>query len=216
MTLQQSTQAGLNALLGASLTIDGILGAESDQAVASLKSKLSEIFTVKGYAPSAIIGVRMSDEYTNQFSDWGILNINGTIRLFPMSTKPGSSYQKNDTYVSKTGGCACLVPGKYKGMWSYRSAGGWSGDAYLMQVNPCAIYRDKSEGTTIDKSVTETGLFGINFHSWKGDNSQSVDNLSAGCQVEQESVLLEIIDSLNISGNIDYTLLEYSDFNQSA
>jgi hypothetical protein len=130
-----------------------------------------------------------------------------------MSTKPGSSYQKNDAYVAKTGGCACVVPGQYQGMWAYRPAGGWSGDAYLMQVGPCTIYRDKSEGNTIDKSYSVKGLFGINFHSWKGDNSHTVDNLSAGCQVEEESVLLQIINSLDVNGNIDYTVLELADFN---
>jgi len=155
----------------------------------------------------------MSDEYTNQFTDWGLICFGEATYLFPISTKPGSSYQKNDAYVAQVGGCACLLPAQYKGMWSYRPAGGWSGDAYLMQVGPCTVYRDKSEGPVIDKSITETGLFGINFHSWKGDNATTVDNLSAGCQVMDEIYLEDVMPLLKqIQGNIDYTLIEFADF----
>lgn len=213
MTLAQHTQQGLNELIGAGLTVDGDLGPATNQAILSLQNKLSDILAQKGYSPCSLIGIRMSDEYTNHFTDWGVLTVKDKTVLFPMSTKPGSSYQKNDAYVAKTGGCACLKEGQYKGVWAYHPAGGWSGDPYLQQVAPVTIYRDKSEGSTIDRSHEETGNFGINFHSWKGDNSQTVDNLSAGCQVEQEDVLLQLVPMIDVAGPISYTLIHFDDFN---
>jgi hypothetical protein len=215
MTIQESTQAGLNELIKAGLTVDGDLGSASQAALKIFHDKLSSVFNAKGYDFANLVGIRMSDDYTNQFTDWGaIFTGTGDTFIFPMSTKPGSSYQKNDAYVAQVGGCACLAPGQYKDMWSYRPAGGWSGDQYLMQVSPCKIYRDKTEGGTIDKFSSVTGMFGINFHSWRGDNGSTVDNLSAGCQVMDEIYLNDVMPILKkIQGNISYTLIDFSDFN---
>ena len=214
MTLIEATQAGADSIINAGLTIDGSQGPATTNALHELISKLKIYFTHKNYEwfDSMLIGIRTNDEYTNKFTDWGIL-INGEqVYIVPISTKPGASYQKNPVYIAKVHGCACLVPGQYKGMWKYSNSG-WSGDPYLMQVAPVTIYRDSSMGNIIDKTKTDTGLFGINFHSWKGFGIDFVQNLSAGCQVMDEIYLLDIMPILQkLTGAITYTLIDFSDF----
>jgi len=217
MSIETSTQSALNVLLGKSLVVDGVLGGESKKAIQELTTKLGGIMQRKGYSPvlsRTLVGIRMDDTYTNKFTDYGILFSGETCLIFPMSTKAGFSYVKNKQYIDGVKGCACLVEGQYKGIWQYRSDG-WSGDPYLMQVKPVNIYRDADMDDTITHGQIFTGLYGINFHSWKGFLANMVQNLSAGCQVMQEDYLMALmpyLKEMSAQGNIDYTLIHHKDF----
>jgi len=217
MTLIEATQEGVDAIIAAGLNPDGDEGNLTLTALKKFETLLKAYFASKNYVwqDQMVIGIRMDNKYTNQFTDWGVIYDHGNIYIIPISTKPGASYQKNAAYVAEHGGCACIVPGQYLNMWSYRPKGGWSGgDPYLMQISPCTIYRDSSMGDTIDTSKTETGMFGINFHTWKGFAIQFVQNLSAGCQVMDEEYLLDIDFILQKFLSVSYTCIEFSDFSQ--
>lgn len=155
----------------------------------------------------------MSDIYTNEFTDWGCIILNGELIGFPISTKPGKYWLSQHGEDHK--GCACLVEGQYRGLWQFNEVyNGWTGDPYCQQINQCTIYREMGEDFINRNSPKETGLFGINFHTWANFNIITVDNLSAGCQVMDESVEKEIIPYLEKFDNppITYTLLHIFDF----
>ncbi|HKC69638.1 MAG TPA: hypothetical protein VKG26_15480, partial [Bacteroidia bacterium] len=190
-TLALSTQKACNVLINAGLTEDGVLGNESNAAIANLKTKLQTIFTKKNYnwGTGNLIGIRMSDVYTNEFTDYGIIITDNQLIAYPKSTKPGLTYLN---HPDNAAGCACLKEGQYHGMWNFVDVyGGWTGDPYMQQAANCTVYREVNHGASINRNAeTNTGVFGINFHTWKNFNSNLVQNLSAGCQVMDESVLV--------------------------
>lgn len=215
--LSASTQKACNDLIGSNLVVDGDIGPKSQDAIKSLFEKLKYIFSDRSYvwSDNNLIGVRMSDVFTDEFTDYGIITISDTLYAYPISTKPGSRYLEKP---ENPDGCACLLEGQYPKMWEFKDVfGGWSGDPYCQQVNRCFIIRqkDKKVGDEIDRSVKPIlGNFGINYHSWKGFNGAKVGNLSAGCNVMDESVLVgEIHDLLKkLPVQIDYTLIHKKNF----
>ena len=149
-----------------------------------------------------IIGFRMDDDYTDEFTDWIIALKTDEIIAVQASTKAGSYWLEKQAV-------ATLKEGQYKGMWRIGTTS-WSGDKYLQQVQPCEVYRDGSKLGHIDRdSEVQTGLFGINEHSWRGfGEGNKVGNLSEGCQVCDElenDALWTIIKTFK--GDIDYTLI---------
>ncbi|MFI5141857.1 MAG: hypothetical protein ACHQII_05830 [Bacteroidia bacterium] len=216
-----STQKACNALINAGLTEDGILGDASNTATANLIAKIQNIFEQKNYMWSTnnLIGVRTSDVYTNEFTDYGVIVADNKLIAYPKSTKPGLTYLNRPDNAA---GCACLKEGQYIGMWNFVDVyGGWTGDPYMQQVANCNVYREVNHGTSINRSATvNTGVFGINFHTWKNFNGNLVQNLSAGCQVMDENVLTgELLPYLQQSfkgAPVTYTLLHIDDFKASA
>lgn len=216
-TLGKSTQNACNILLNSGLTEDGSLGPMSNAAIANLIAKLKNIFETKHYVWSTnnLIGVRTSDVYTDEFTDIGIIVEGDSLMAYPISTKPGMKYLD---HPENANGCACLKEGQYLNMWQFHDEfNGWTGDPYMMQVSPCNVYREVNHGTSINRNAhVDTGLFGVNYHSWKGFNSEHVANLSAGCNVMNESVLVgEVLPHLEKSFKgtpTTYTLIHTDDF----
>jgi hypothetical protein len=217
--LSLSTQQTCNVLTGSTLTLDGELGSVSQAAIAHLLEKIKSIFHAKNYQwdVNNLIGIRMSDIFTDAFTDVGVINVGEKLYAFPISTKPGSKYLE---HPENAHGTSCLAEGQYPAMWQFHDQiGGWTGDPYCAQISRCTVFRQigKKAGDTIDRTHPDTGLFGINFHTWHGFNGPKVYNLSAGCQVMDEEVLMnEIHDFLKacwpFPHSITYTLLHRNDF----
>jgi hypothetical protein len=216
-----STQQACNTLINAGLTEDGILGDASNAAAANLIAKIQNIFEQKNYTwdTNNLIGVRTNDVYTNEFTDYGVIIADNKLIAYPKSTKPGLTYLN---HPDNAAGCACLKEGQYIGMWNFVDAyGGWTGDPYMQQAANCNVYREVNHGAAINRSATvNTGVFGINFHTWKNFNGNLVQNLSAGCQVMDESVLtgelLPYLQQLFKGTPVTYTLLHIDDFKASS
>lgn len=217
MTLSEHTQEACNAILGTTLVVDGKMGPISQDAVQTLLTKIKTIFTTNNFTWNAnnLIGIRMSDIFTDAFTDFGVITIGNGLYAFPISTKPGSFYLAKP---ENKAGCACLMEGNYPKMWQFHDVvGGWTGDPYCAQITACNVLRQlgKKTGDSIDRSVTpDHGIFGINFHTWKNFNGAKVYNLSAGCNVMQEGTELEILEYLKtyFKEPITYTLLHFKDF----
>jgi hypothetical protein len=182
----------------------------------ALIQKLKDIFVTNKYiwSDKNYIGLRMSDIFTDEFSDYGIITINEAPFAFSLSTKPGSYFLE---HPENKNGCACLKEGQHKDMWQFHNVvGGWTGDPYCSQINPITVLRQigKHVGDTIDRTKEETGLFGINMHTWKNFKNSHVLNLSAGCQTASEDVFMEEIYELikQLPEKITYTLLNKSMF----
>jgi hypothetical protein len=208
--LIQYTQTFLNIYGNAGLDTDGLIGPLTTAARNNFIAQLKIYLSTKQYEYKSdmILGVRTSDIYTDEFTDWGVIISNDIPSAFPMSTKPGSYWLAHPPTVDGITGTACISEGQYVNMWTY-SDSGWSGDPYCQQENVCTVYRDNSHLGHIDRTAPQTtGCYGINFHSWKGDNSTWVYNLSEGCQVMQDSTmsLLSPIFS-KFTGTIDYTIV---------
>jgi hypothetical protein len=214
-----STQKACDSLIGAGISTDGDIGQASVGAEQKLIAKLQSIFTSKNYTWGAnnLIGVRMDDIFTDQFTDIGIIVMGANLYAFPMSTKPGS-YWLTHADTGAANGCACVLEGQYHNMWQWHDVvGGWSGEPYCQQIANTTVIRQKNKtaGMSIDRTVTPiSGIFGINFHTWGTYNGPTVGNLSAGCQVMDSSVLVdELVVYMNQFANpITYTLLHKNMF----
>lgn len=216
-TINHYTQEGLNALIGSKLDPDGIIGKKSTEELKRLYTRLQQYFIRNEYrwGKYNVIGIRMSDEYTNKFTDWLIFTKNESLIMIPFSTKPGWSYVKNKQYIEDKKGCAVLKEGQYKDFWALGKTG-WTGKKYLQQVGKCDIYRDADLDGFIDRENVFTGNYGINFHSWKGFIGTFIQNLSAGCQVTQSQVHDLIFPYLEMAlaedSLLDYTLIHIDQF----
>jgi hypothetical protein len=213
-----NTQKGCNALISAGLAEDGISGPATIASAQFLTDKLKSVFASKNYvwSDNNLIGIRMSDEYTNEFTDIGVITEGGSLIAFPMSTKPGKSYL--DKPENSAIGCACLKEGQYIDMWLFHDVfGGWTGDPYMQQQKKCQVYREVNHKGFINRAASiDTGVFGINFHSWKNFNGNLIQNLSAGCQVMDENILvgelLPYLEKVFKGFPVTYTLLHKNDF----
>lgn len=217
-TLVETTQQACDALINSGIDTDNNEGKLTDAAIAKLLQKLKDIFAAKGYVWSTnnLIGIRMDDTFTNQFSDFGIITMGDKLFAFPMSTKPGRYWL---LHPEEAAGCGCLLEGQYKGMWQFHNTTtGWSGEPYMQQVANCTFIRqlNKNIGDSINRTITPiTGMFGCNFHTWKGDNASIVGNLSAACQVMQMNIEVdEVLPYLTNAfvGINTYTLLHKNMF----
>jgi hypothetical protein len=191
-------------------SLDDFLSENNIPDVDSLTAGLKAYYDSKGYTwnDNGIIGMRMSDTYTDEYSDYFILYANGTPIAISGSTKPGSYFLN-----LKQGGT--MKEGQYLEMWQQGTTT-WSGRRYLQQVRTCTFYRDYSQLGYIDRNSTvESGLVGCNFHSWKNiGESQKVFNVSEMCQVQDEvenDAAFVQIDLMPIK-DYDYTLINIADF----
>jgi len=82
----------------------------------------------------------------------------------------------------------------------------WLGAPYFYQSGAIEIYRDGNKNATIDRTVKQTGLFGINFH--RAGLGSAVDNWSAGCLVVADSIWFEAIKIFKPNQLTNLTLIE--------
>lgn len=188
---------------------------------------LSEILIRKGYSyfrrgkyNMNIIGVRADNKnVTNNFCDCIVVEYidnhgNNTQFVYPCTTNPG---RNSLLHPSNNNGCAILVPGQYKGAYTF----GLHKKSYraLVQIKPVKVYRDNNRDKVydLDPNTIEEGIFGINIHK-AGKDSILVDNWSAGCQVFKRDAdfqhflsVLELQVKAGLGDKFTYTLITESD-----
>lgn len=175
----------------------------------SLRSKGYPVFS--GVMDPTVFGIRMSDEYTNGFTDYlGVLWKEPTGEnkhlLLRGTTKPGlygDGAILNPKMIRGIVGTAVMAPGHYQGLWKMvnfdqidtkkgmdkiKGNNPWA-VPYLHQVGKCRLYRDGDMDLKITKTVEVDSINdGINCHFMGHDNTPTIyidDNLnnwSLGCQ----------------------------------
>lgn len=137
------------------------------------------------------------------------------VEMFAATTDPGSYWLQSPMNVK---GTAVLATGHHRGLWQPGLHGGPTGHPALVQVSPCAVWRDSDRDSVIDpdKRVTDVGMHGINLHRASASGtSMLVDRWSAGCQVVQAPAalarILELVERQRLAGRgsrVSYTLME--------
>ena len=217
------TQKFLNYFLDIHLALDGIHGEKTQLAIRDAITKLQKKFAKEKLLWDSnfnFIGIRTSNEFTDQFTDWFVVFAYGTIIAFPASTVAGLSQAIKNSELNVEGikGVAILAPNQQINyqlvnptsttFWNPQWTGGIG---FLYQDQPVRIYRDNIADSNLDYLQPQTGYYGINVHSWQGFNSNNVDNLSQGCQVTQYwfwVTLFELLKKNSINNRIIYTLLQ--------
>jgi hypothetical protein len=175
----------------------------------------------KGYDVN-IVGVRnnapsIADKVTNVFDDTLTISYKdekGVWQYFAwMGTcDPG---KKGVMEFHNNKGVARLVPGQYRGVWKIDKHQG-KYDALCQRNGNVTVWRDANRNLLFEKTVTDTGMFGINIHK-AGQDSAWVENWSEGCQVfkrvkDFDAFLSICRKAAKIHGNaFSYTLLESTD-----
>ena len=194
-----------------------------------LAQQLQCIMEKKGYAffdykkkawNLNIIGVRSDIAKANKFDDsmyvvYRNSSREGEVRLYRITTDPGTYYLKNPMNVN---GTAIVVPGQYRS--AYKRGTHYPYEALVQRgKNPIKIYRDrdKDEILDMDPDTIIEGHFGINIHK-AGTDSSIVHKWSAGCQVfKTSSDFNDFMKLIHRSEShwgkyYSYTLLEEKDF----
>lgn len=142
-----------------------------------------------------IVGVRSASRKVDEFQDtlfvfWPEEKTGWGMRTFPITTLPGSNYLVKNLLSPL--GCAILVPGQYKGVYSIDLHGG-NYKALCQRNGRVRVFRDKNRDYVYDMSPSsvEGGFFGINIHApinmrTLGPSAyvaEKVRGASAGCQV---------------------------------
>ncbi len=137
------------------------------------------------------------------------------IESWAATTDPGTYWLANPMNVK---GTAVLATGHHRGLWQPGLHGGPTGYPALVQVSPCAVWRDADRDSVVDpdKRVTDVGMHGINLHrASSSGTSMLVDRWSAGCQVVQSPTaltrILELVERQRLAGRgsrVSYTLME--------
>lgn len=169
-----------------------------------------------------IVGVRnndpsIADKVTNVFDDTLTISYKdekGVWQYFAwMGTcDPG---KKGVMEFHNNKGVARLVPGQYRGVWKIDKHQG-KYDALCQRNGNVTVWRDANRNLLFEKTVTDTGMFGINIHK-AGQDSAWVENWSEGCQVfkrvkDFDAFLSICRKAAKIHGNaFSYTLLESTD-----
>lgn len=129
-----------------------------------------------------LIGIRSSLNATNLWDDTLIVcytddtNRPCLKHYRNFTTDPGYYFLKTNILNPK--GCAILVEGQYRNMWTIGLHKGYKA---FVQYGQTAVYRDNNKDNILDENVIDRGYFGIDLHH--GFNSYVIFNNSAGCQV---------------------------------
>ena len=172
-----------------------------------------------------IVGVRNSstgNKVTNVFDDHLTISFkdeNNDWQFFCWSatTDPGKKSMLEWKKMGISNGCARLVAGQYRGVWSIDKHQG-KYDALCQRNGNVKVYRDTDLDLEYDENKITEGMFGINIHK-SGQDSTWVENWSAGCQVFKRSKdfdeFMKICKKASkIHGNkFSYTLIESTDIN---
>jgi hypothetical protein len=190
--------------------VDGIIGPMS--LAATQQYVLDEIAKRKWVKPGTeFVWIRTDQIFDNKFADIVVrFNQGKADMVLPCSTTAGDFYVFNPLTVGGITGVAVaaeqqiIESHKFVTSSSWKSL--WLGAPYFQQVRPITIYRDGNKNKNLDKSITQFGLYGINFH--RGGIGSLVDRWSAGCQVVPDKQWFEAIKIFTNGQSTNFTLFE--------
>ena len=170
-----------------------------------------------------IVGVRNSstgNKVTNVFDDSITISFkdeSGKWQYFEWNntTDPGKKSMLEWKKMGITGGCARLVAGQYRSVWTIDKHQG-KYEALCQRNGKVKVYRDSDLDLEYDEDKITEGIYGINIHK-AGQDSTWVENWSEGCQVFKRVKDFDAFMSIckkaaKIHGNsFTYTLLESKD-----
>lgn len=135
---------------------------------------------------SDLIWLRMSDDFTDKFSDFCLtIHNDNVVAVSPATTKPGKYWVKNPVTVGGITGTGCQKEGQELGThrWVAKGKSKWGGvkAGYATQINPISIYRDGNKDNVLDKNIVKVApkWYGFFFHAM--GKGFSIWNWSAGC-----------------------------------
>ena len=187
--------------------------------------KIKQAFAKKNYKWDEnfnIVGIRncspnVYNKITNVFDDLITLSYkdaegNWQYKEWKATTEPG---KKGAEKYRAAKGVAVLIPNQYsKAYMIDKHQGKYT--ALCQRIRPVSVWRDSNKDLVIDKTVIDTGMFGINIHK-AGVDSTWVENWSEGCQVfkrvkDFDEFMALCQNHFKHHGNIfTYTLLESTD-----
>ncbi len=190
--------------------VDGIIGPMS--LAATQQYVLDEIAKRKWVKPGTeFVWIRTDQTFDNKFADVVVrFNQGKADMVLPCSTTAGDFYVFNPLTVGGITGVAVaaeqqiIESHKFVTSSSWKSL--WLGAPYFQQVRPITIYRDGNKNKNLDKSITQFGLYGINFH--RAGIGSLVDRWSAGCQVVPDKQWFEAIKIFTNGQSTNFTLFE--------
>ena len=194
---------------GYNLKVDGVIGQKTLDAA---NEWVQNYFSNKRWIwiPKSLVFVRTDDKLTNTFDDFLLVIVNEkVVSIVPCSTTAGKFYVQNPITHGGVTGTAIAVPAQY--LWTHQFITSsnwkslWLGMPYFKQVKAIDIYRDGNKDGVIDKTKTQHGLFGINFH--RAGAGSLVDRWSAGCQVVPDAYWKDVIKYFTNGELIHFNLI---------
>jgi len=195
---------------GAKLEVDGVVG---NFTLTALHMFIKAQITKRKWVmpKDGFVWLRTDEKLTNSFDDFVAVYRHGMpITVLPCSTTAGDFYVFNPLSVGGITGTAIAAEQQVIGSHQFVTNSNWKslwlGAPYFQQVRPITIYRDGNKDRTIDKKVTQFGLYGINFH--RAGVGSIIDRWSAGCQVVPDKQWFSTVSHFTNGQIIDYTLIQ--------
>lgn len=205
-------QQYLNSV-GYNLKLDGSIGPKT---ISAAKEHAMTLTDRQGFDPWSNKGwvmlyIRTDQVFSNKFDDIGMVVFNGEVKsVFTCSTTAGDFYVFNPLTVGGVTGVAVAAPQYVRDSHVFVTSRDWNTlwlkAPYFKQVRPIKIFRDGNKDRRIDKSVTQTGLFGINLH--RAGAASVVNRWSAGCNVAPDAEWFGVIKQFYNGLTASYCLVE--------
>jgi hypothetical protein len=195
---------------GYNLTVDGMIGAKSLQAVTEYTQKRFAANKWQ-YPAKGLIWLRLDTVLSDTFDDVVCLVINSKVQsVYPCSTTAGDYYRLNPITYQGVTGTAIACEQQVKGCHQFVTGTNWlilwSKQPYFQQIQPMFIYRDANKDRVLNKERKQYGMFGINLHrGWGGLKNW---NCSAGCQIVPDVYWGNIVNQFGHGEIIDFNLLD--------
>tara|TARA_R110000824_G_scaffold266770_7_gene455811 strand:- start:714 stop:1355 length:642 start_codon:yes stop_codon:yes gene_type:complete len=127
--------------------------------------------------------IRMSDNFTDKFTDFLIVTDNDkVVSISNATTKAGRYWVKNPVTAGGILGTGVRVAGQTINSHIYKKGKNkWRGEGYFRQIATLLIYRDGNKDNKVDKNIKQQApkWFGFFLHAMGKGNI--IWNWSAGC-----------------------------------
>ena len=160
-----------------------------------------------------VVAFRMSDNFTDKFSEFGfVFNEGECVSILPWTTKPGKYWISNPVTVGGITGTGCMVEGQWLDSHKYHKSpkSKWGKAGYFSQNSTIKVYRDGNKDNKLDKNVVQKAPTWYGFFLHAMGKGFSIWNWSAGCNGAPLKEWQAKVDPFFKDGQvINYTILEF-------
>lgn len=199
------------------LTVDGIAGTKTNNAIKMGIQKIKEKFSKHGFIYNSsfnFVGIRTNRRVTNVYDDWFVILYADTLVAIPASTKPGTPaiLKYWNRWVKGIRGFGTIKENQQITYLLIKPGGSnfnnWSGGiGFLYQIDKFKVYRDPNTDNIIDTTFpVDSENDGFNVHSWLNSTSKFRRELIIGTKVKSLPITVPVG---NMSEGCQVTLYDY-------
>jgi len=164
---------------------DGVDGAPGDKTYKAATAYAKKLYKARKFKwhQKDLIWLRMSDEFTDKFSDYCLTVCWGkVVRISNATTKPGDYWITNPVTVGGITGAGIQLEGQIIGSHKYiKGKNKWKGFGYFRQIKNIFVARDGNKDNILDREIITVAPKWYGFFMHAMGRGNRIWNWSAGC-----------------------------------